>query len=103
MHLLPNLGLVERLGGLSIFMGISMKTSFRATTRYRLVDLRTGQVLIVFQAYARKSPWDSCRLACDEFGVKPTPGHYRLDGLIRSLRTGKFRWSRRYEFVLKSN
>lgn len=79
-----------------------MKLSFLGTSRYRLVDLRTGQVVIVFQAYARVSPIESCRIACKEVGIVPSTGPYRLDCMLRSVATGKLRWGRRQSFVLEN-
>ena len=77
-----------------------MAESFRSTSRYRLVDLQTGQVVIVFQAYARMSPMDSCQMACGEFKITPVSGPYRLECLVRNATTGTLRWSHRNSFVL---
>jgi hypothetical protein len=67
-----------------------------------MVNLRTGQVVIVFQAYAKMSPLKSCQVACREFGIELLDGPYRMDYMLRDATTGKIRWNRRYSFVLKT-
>ena len=74
-----------------------------SVNRYRMVDLRSGRIVVVFQLYPQVKPLESCRLACDELGVELDAGHYRLDSLKQDAETKVYRWSRVYRFSLEVN
>jgi hypothetical protein len=69
--------------------------------RYRMVDLQSGGVVVVFQSYPGMKPLESCRLACHELGIDPGEGHYRLDKLRQNSETRNFRWAKVYRFSLE--
>lgn len=74
---------------------------FVPQNRYRMVCLESGRVIVVFQLYPEMRPLESCRQACQELGIDPADGNYRLDSLKQNTRTKKFRWSRVYRFCLE--
>lgn len=70
-------------------------------SRYRMVDLQTGKVVVIFQLYSGLKPLESCRRACHELGIKLDVGYYRLDSLKQNTDTGGFKWSKVYRFSLE--
>lgn len=70
--------------------------------RYRMVDLRTGKVVVVFQLRPGVRPLEGCREACCDLGIEVDVGSYRLDRLKQDPATRKFKWSRAYMFSLES-
>jgi hypothetical protein len=68
-----------------------------------MVDMQTGGVVVVFQPYPGMKPLESCRKACNELGIDPACGHYRLDKLKQNSETGNFKWVRVYRFSLEVN
>ena len=74
---------------------------FVSQNRYRMVDLQTGKVIVVFQLYPGSTPLKSCRQACCEFGIELDVGSYRLDSLKQNTGTKGFKWVRVYRFSLE--
>lgn len=71
--------------------------------RYRMVDLRTGAVVVVFMLYPGMQPLESCRRACHELGIDVEVGNYRLDTLKQDIDTKKFKWKKIYKFSLEQH
>lgn len=69
--------------------------------RYRMVDLRSGGVVVIFQPYPGMNPLESCRRACYELEIGVRVGNYRLDSLKQDPATKKFKWRKVYKFSLE--
>jgi hypothetical protein len=69
--------------------------------RYRMVQIKSGGVVVVFQSYPGMNPLDSCRQACCELEIELDTGCYRLDSLKQNTETKDFRWTRVYRFSLE--
>jgi hypothetical protein len=69
--------------------------------RYRLVELKSGKVMMVFQTYPEMNPVSSCREACRELDLDLDVGFYRLDRMKKNSETGAFRWVKIYKFSLE--
>ena len=86
--------------GLSILTGVVM-ARLVPVDRYRMVDLKSGTVVVTFKLYPGMQPMESCRRACEEFGIEPTIGSYRLDRLKQNRQTRGLQWARVYRFSLE--
>ena len=70
--------------------------------RYRMVDLQSGMVVMVFTTYPGLRVLDSCQRACQELDIDPGVGTYRIDHLKQHTASGQLRWVKLYRFVLES-
>jgi hypothetical protein len=75
---------------------------FVSQNRYRLVNLQSGKVVVVFQITPGVSPYESGRQACHELGIELDVGSYRLDSLKQNRTTRDFKWSKVYRFSLET-
>jgi hypothetical protein len=75
---------------------------FVPQNRYRMVDLQSGSVVVVFQLYPDMRPLESCQKACYELGIELNVGSYRLDRMKQNTDTRRFKWSKVYKFSLET-
>jgi hypothetical protein len=76
---------------------------FVSVNRYRMVDLQTGKILVVFLARPGAGTLDSCRQACREMDVDPGVGEFRIDRMKQDRKTKTFKWVRIYRFALEQD